>query len=100
MNILQEAIAQNVEVMATKDEKFYSRPCSWRCGKDGLREVAYNYVQEVKTPIQISGRTAGTDKQMVAYSTLDKKVVLSKHIDDKSAMLACELYNKHLGLTK
>ena len=97
---LQEAVAQNIERQATSQTKFISKPCSWRIGKDGLREVAYNFIEEVRTDINISGSMASSPKQMVSYATVDKRVVLSKHIDDKSAMLAAQAYNEFLGLTK
>lgn len=97
---LQEAVAQNIERQATSQTKFISKPCSWRIGKDGLREVAYNFIEEVRTDINISGSMASSAKQMVSYATVDKRVVLSKHIDDKSAMLAAQAYNEFLGLTK
>ena len=97
---LQEAVAQNIERQATSQTKFVSKPCTWRIGKDGLREVAYNFIEEVRTDINISGSMASSAKQMVSYATVDKRVVLSKHIDDKSAMLASQAYNEFLGLTK
>ena len=97
---LQEAVAQNIERQATSQTKFISKPCTWRIGKDGLREVAYNFIEEVRTDINISGSMASSAKQMVSYATVDKRVVLSKHIDDKSAMLASQAYNEFLGLTK
>ena len=97
---LQEAVAQNIERQATTQTKFTSKPCSWRIGKDGLREVAYNYVEEVRTDINISGSMASSAKTMVSYATVDKRVVLSKHLDDKSATLASQTYNEFLGLTK
>ena len=98
---LQAQLAENIERMAmTQGTKFYSKPCSWRIGKDGMREVAYNYIEEVQTPIQISGSMASSAKQMVPMATWDKKLVLSKHMDDKSAMLACQAYNEYLALNK
>jgi hypothetical protein len=97
---LQEAVAQNIERQATSQTKFVSKPCSWRIGKDGLREVAYNFIEEVRTDINISGSMASNPKTMVSYATVDKRVVLSKHLDDKSATLASQTYNEFLGLTK
>jgi hypothetical protein len=98
---LQAQIADNIDKMASQPgTKFYSKPCSWRIGKDGMREVAYNYIEEVKTSIEISGSMASSAKQMVPMATWDRKVVLSKHMDDKSAMLACQAYNEYLALKK
>jgi hypothetical protein len=98
---LATQLADNIEVMANQSgTKFYSKQCSWRIGKDGMREVAYNYIEEVKTPIQISGSMASSAKQMIAGVTHDRKLVLSKHMDDKSAMLACQAYNEYLSLKK
>jgi len=37
---------------------------------------------------------------MLAGVTHDRKLVLSKHMDDKSAMLACQAYNEYLSLKK
>ena len=98
---LQAQMSENIERMAMEpNTKFYSKPCSWRIGKDGMREVAFNYIEEVKTPIQVSGSLASSAKQMVPTATWDRKVVLSKHMDDKSAMLACQAYNEFLNLKK
>jgi hypothetical protein len=65
-----------------------------------MREVCYNFIEEVKTPIQVSGSMASAPKQMIPTATWDKKLVLSKHMDDKSAMLACQAYNEYLALKK
>jgi hypothetical protein len=98
---LQAQLAENIEKMANQpDVKFYSKPCSWKIGKDGMREVSYNFIEEVKTPIQVSGSMASAAKQMVPMATWDKKLVLSKHMDDKSAMMACQAYNEYLALKK
>jgi len=98
---LATQLADNIDRMANQSgTKFYSKQCSWRIGKDGMREVAYNFIEETNTPIHIEGRTAGTSKQMLAGVTHDRKLVLSKHMDDKSAMLACQAYNEYLSLKK
>ena len=98
---LQAQLSENIEKMAMEpNTKFYSKPCSWRIGKDGMREVSFNYIEEVKTPLQVSGSLASSAKQMVPMATWDKKLVLSKHMDDKSAMLACQAYNEFLNLKK
>ena len=98
---LATQLADNIEVMANQPgTKFYSKQCSWRIGKDGMREVAYNYIEEVKTPVQVSGSMASSAKQMISTVGHDRKVVLSKHMDDKSAMLACQAYNEFLALKK
>jgi hypothetical protein len=98
---LATQLADNIETMANQPgTKFYSKQCSWRIGKDGMREVSYNYIEEVKTPIQVSGSIASSAKQMIAGVTHDRKLVLSKHMDDKSAMLACQAYNEYLALKK
>lgn len=98
---LQTQLADNIERMASEPgTKFHSKACSWRIGKDGMREVCYNYIEEVKTPIQVTGSLASAAKQMVPSTTWDRKLVLSKHMDDKSAMLACQAYNEYLALKK
>jgi hypothetical protein len=101
LELLATQLADNIDRMANQPgTKFHSKQCSWRIGKDGMREVAYNYIEEVKTPIQISGSMASSAKQMIAGVTHDRKLVLSKHMDDKSAMLACQAYNEYLSLKK
>jgi hypothetical protein len=96
---LQAQMSENIEKMASSpNTKFYSKACSWKIGKDGMREVSYNYIEEVKTPINVSGSMASSPKQMVPAATWDRKLVLSKHLDDKSAMLACQVYNDFLNL--
>lgn len=98
---LQAQVAQNIERAASEPAtKFYSKPCSWRIGKDGMREVAFNYIEEVKTSIGVSGSMASAAKQMTPAATWDRRLVLSKHMDDKSAMLACAAYNEFLALKK
>lgn len=98
---LKAQLGENIERMACDTNiKFYSKPCSWRIGNDGMREVAFNYIEEVKTPIGVSGSMASSAKQMVPSATWDRKLVLSKHMDDKSAMLACQAYNEFLSLKK
>lgn len=98
---LAAQLADNIERMASEPgTKFHSKQCSWRIGKDGMREVSYNYIEEVKTPVHVSGSMASSAKQMISTVGHDRKVVLSKHMDDKSAMLACQAYNEFLALKK
>lgn len=98
---LKAQMGENIERMANdSNTKFYSKPCSWKIGKDGMREVSFNFIEEVKTPIQVSGSMASSAKQMIPSATWDRKVVLSKHMDDKSAILACQVYNEFLNLKK
>jgi hypothetical protein len=98
---LQTQLADNVERMASEPgTKFHSKACSWRIGKDGMREVSYNYIEEVRPNIQVTGSLASSAKQMTPSATWDRKLVLSKHMDDKSAMLACQAYNEFLALKK
>jgi hypothetical protein len=98
---LQAQLADNIDRMANHSgTKFYSKPCSWRRGNDGMREVAYNYIEEVKTTIEIKGSSASSSKQMIPSATWDRKVVLSKHMDDQSAIMACQAYNDYLALNK
>ena len=98
---LQAQMSENIEKMAGHpNTKFYSKACTWKVGKDGMREVSYNFIEEVKTPINVSGSLASSAKQMAPMATWDRKLVLSKHMDDKSAMLACQVYNDFLNLKK
>jgi hypothetical protein len=98
---LQTQLADNVDRMANQPgTKFYSKACSWKVGKDGMREVSYNFIEEVKASVEVSGSMASAAKQMTSVATWDKKLVLSKHMDDKSAMLACQAYNEYLALKK
>ena len=95
---LQGAVAENVERQAEGQTRFISRPCTWKVGKDGTREVSYNFVEEVRTDVKVTGSMASSAKSMTSYASVDRKVVLSKHMDDASAKLACEAYNQYLGL--
>lgn len=98
---LKAQLALNIEKMACEEGiKFYSKPCTWRIGKDGMREVAFNFIEEQKTSIKVSGSMASAAKQMTPMATWDRKLVLSKHMDDQSAILACQVYNEFLGLKK
>ncbi len=98
---LKAQLGDNIEKMANQPNvRFHSKPCSWRIGKDGMREVCYNFIEEVKQTVQVSGSMASSAKQMTPSATWDRKVVLSKHMDDKSAMLACQAYNEFLKLNK
>lgn len=98
---LKAQLALNIEKMAEEDgTKFYSKPCTWRVGKDGMREVAFNFIEEQKGTIKVSGSMASSAKQMTPMATWDRKLVLSKHMDDQSATMACQVYNEFLGLKK
>lgn len=95
---LHSQLAENIATMATTDVKFYSKPCSWKIGKDGMRVVSFNYIQESNHSFSTKTTFGGEQRDFVAKATLDKQVVLSKHMDDRSAILACQLYNKYLNI--
>lgn len=85
---------------ATENLAYTPLPCTWKVGKSGLREVAYNFVESQSHQITVPGAFEGDSRTFSAHATVNRSVTLSKHIDDASAKQACDLYNEHLGFKK
>ena len=93
-----EAFISETEAQAKADGKrIYRNGFSWKMTKDGYRQVAYNYTLETPHAYTTEGYNQAR-RDLVAYTTENKQLVVSKHLDDKSAMVASSNFNNYLGI--
>jgi hypothetical protein len=93
-----EAFLTETEAQAKEQGKrIYRNGFSWKLTNDGYRQVAYNYSVETPHAYSTEGYNQAR-RDLVAYTTESKQMVVSKHLDDKSAMVASSNFNNYLGI--
>jgi hypothetical protein len=83
---------------ANEYNKFGFGHCGYRQAKDGMFDVNFHYALEHLTPLAYVSNFGNEVRKAQASTSQSHSFCVSRHLDEKSAQLACSDYNIFLAL--
>jgi hypothetical protein len=83
---------------ASEYNKFGFGHCAYRQAKDGLYDVNFHYAIEHIQPLAFTSMFGNEVRKATATTSNTYYFLASRHLDEKTAQLACSDYNIYLGV--